>query len=119
MLPERHPQDAIEEILDDVVVVASAAASVVFPNPPAPLSALVIATGSLWSPRSRRLFNSPNSFGRSTKCGGRSGAMNGHTPCCSLCEDAERLAWPETELKRYLRAGKRSLSVHDWAKEKG
>jgi len=29
----------------------------------------------------------------------------------------ERLAWPETEVKRYLRGGVRSLSLHDWTKE--
>jgi len=29
----------------------------------------------------------------------------------------ERLAWPETEVNRYLRGGARSLSLHDWAKE--
>jgi len=29
----------------------------------------------------------------------------------------KRLAWPETEVKRYLRGGVRSLSLHDWTKE--
>ena len=29
----------------------------------------------------------------------------------------ERLAWPETEVKRYLRGSVRSLSLHDWTKE--
>jgi len=29
----------------------------------------------------------------------------------------ERLAWAETELKRYLRGGVRSLSLHDWTTE--
>ena len=29
----------------------------------------------------------------------------------------ERLAWPETEVKRYLRGGARALSLHNWAKE--
>jgi hypothetical protein len=29
----------------------------------------------------------------------------------------ERLAWPETEVKRFLRGGVRSLSLHDWTKE--
>jgi hypothetical protein len=29
----------------------------------------------------------------------------------------DRLAWPETEVKRYLRGGVRWLSLHDWTKE--
>ena len=29
----------------------------------------------------------------------------------------ERLAWPETEVKRYLRGGARALSLHNWTKE--
>jgi hypothetical protein len=30
----------------------------------------------------------------------------------------ERLAWPETEVRRFLRGGVRPLSLHDWTKEK-
>jgi predicted nucleotidyltransferase len=29
----------------------------------------------------------------------------------------DRLAWPETEVRRYLRGGVRWLSLHDWTKE--
>jgi hypothetical protein len=29
----------------------------------------------------------------------------------------DRLSWPETEVRRYLRGGGRGLSLHDWTKE--
>ena len=53
----------------------SAAASVVFPNPPAPDKAVVIATAR--SCPSSSFFSAPNSAGRGTKCAGSSGAMKG------------------------------------------
>ena len=60
----------------------SDAASVVFPNPPAPARAVVIATGPLQVGTNKCSFRRSNSRGLWTNVSGRSGAMNGtRTPC--------------------------------------